>query len=104
MEVLRSKIAQEAKKMGRHTEKSIALDEAKARVQVCEDQQSSMEEAAQREMARHQKAMEDIFLGLLGNHNELTNAAGSAVQTGLELQYDDPDKELENELDSCCMP
>ena len=99
LEILDRRIVKGAKRQGRHTEKSKALDEAKAQLQVCEEQQDSVEEVARREMARHQKAMAKIFEANRCNYDELTSTAGTAIQTGLELQYGDPDKELENELD-----
>ena len=99
IEILDRRIAQGAKRRGRNTGKSTALDEAKAQVQVCEEQQNSVQEAARREMARHQKTMANLMQANRCNHDELTSAAGRAIQTGLELQYGDPDKEAENKLD-----
>ena len=99
LEILNRRIAQGAKTQGRHTEKSTALDEAKAQVQVCEEQQDSVEVAVSRAFATFQKKVVNIMNANRCNHDELANAAGRAIQTALELQYDDPDKELNDEPD-----
>jgi hypothetical protein len=99
LEILNRRIAQGAKTQGRHTEKSTALDEAKAQVQVCEEQQDSVEVAVSRAFATFQKKFVNIMHANRCNHDELANAAGRAIQTALELQYDDPDKELNDEPD-----
>ena len=92
--ILDDRISTEAKKRGRFTEKSEAVDETKAQIQVCQDQHHTLGEALGREMERHSKNVAKIWKLCGGSHAELQHAAEGGVQIAEELLLGDPDKEL----------
>ena len=83
-----------AKKQGKHTQKSEAIEETKAQVRLCSDQHEAVDAALMRENERHYKAVEKIMRAYRGNHDELKKAAEEGAQTAEELLMGDPDEEL----------